>query len=188
MTAIRSWPSTGCTEARHGSLILACSTCANTHKWQRIMPPEVVTRWASQNGWQIDAKFKRSVCDRCVAALREKESEARMTNEAKKSVRAVWTLLEEHYDDDAKRYEHGWTDARVAAEAGMAEAYVAGIRSEHFGPTEDPRVVELRADIERASAESSKAFAELAELVRAEHDRHAKEMAALAQRAARLRL
>lgn len=68
--------------------------------------------------------------------------------EARKAHRAIIGWLEEAYDEPAQRYRAGFTDATIAKEAGAAEAYVAKVREEFFGPLGEPtEVTELRIEI-----------------------------------------
>ena len=69
------------------------------------------------------------------------------TSAASKGTKRVWALLLDHYDDDAKRYEPGHSDASIAKASGMALDVVARIREEHFGPDVDPRIAELEREL-----------------------------------------
>lgn len=71
-----------------------------------------------------------------------------------KLTRAIFALLEEHFDDKKRLYQDGWSDARVAKDTGASEAYVAAVRKGAFGElAEDPKVSALRGEIETLSTE-----------------------------------
>jgi hypothetical protein len=72
-----------------------------------------------------------------------------LQNPAPKIVRAVYSTLEDHFDDGARRYHTGWDDAKVAAHVGTSPQIVKALREEAFGKlAEDPRLGPLREDIE----------------------------------------
>lgn len=86
------------------------------------------------------------------------ETAAPMTtsDEARLAKRLVVAELEDHYDDKAKRYRAGHCDASIARTTGIAEAVVAKIRDEFFGPTappEPPELTRLRESIADAKTE-----------------------------------
>lgn len=57
---------------------------------------------------------------------------------AKKAKRMVYMALEDYYDDARKGYKPGHSDASIAKELDVAEAFVAKIREEDFGPISEP--------------------------------------------------
>lgn len=78
-----------------------------------------------------------------VAANGEPSDAARLAK------RLVIAALEDHYDDVAKRYRPGHTDASIAKEAGCAEAVVAKLREDLFGPLGEPdEIAELRGKLD----------------------------------------
>lgn len=65
--------------------------------------------------------------------------------------RLIYLALEDAYDEVAKRYKTGYSDASIAAEVGMAEALVKTIREESYGPLgEPPELTTLRGELTRA--------------------------------------
>lgn len=67
------------------------------------------------------------------------------TSDARKAQFAANRMLDEHYSEDLRRYEPGWSDARIAAETGAAETWVAETREAVYGPMGDPEVEALEA-------------------------------------------
>lgn len=81
---------------------------------------------------------------------------------AKRAHRLVMMLLEDQYDENAKSYRPGWTDAKVAQETGAAEAHVRETRERYFGPADmPPEVADL---LKQAAALHCDALAAAAEL------------------------
>lgn len=69
------------------------------------------------------------------------------TVDARKAQFAANRLLDEHYSDELRRYEAGWSDARIATETGAAEAWVAETREAVYGPMGDPEVEALESQL-----------------------------------------
>lgn len=69
------------------------------------------------------------------------------TVDARKAQFAANRLLDEHYVEDLRRYEAGWSDARIATETGAAEAWVAETREAVYGPMGDPEVEALEGQL-----------------------------------------
>lgn len=66
-----------------------------------------------------------------------------------KLMRAIYEGLEAHFDEKTKRFALGWSDEKVAAEAGASVQVVQKIRREAFGElAEDPKIAELKDDIQ----------------------------------------
>jgi hypothetical protein len=185
---VPNWPDTGCTASSNGGVLLSCKGCTASKRWPLAIAPAPARVWAERQGWQIDKKWREALCPTCAAAKKEQESKEAMTANAKKGTRRVWALLEEHYNEDTKCYDPEWSDERISNESGLSIEVVATTRAEHFGPIEDPRITELRAEVEAQAAALQAARAELESLVRAEPDKLDKAIADLARRANRLRL
>lgn len=124
------------------------------HTLDRMLPPDAMPRQLAQRGWRIARR--KATCPDCVtketttmpeptAITAPQEREA--TPDAKRVHRTVMEALMSVYDDDAKRYTGGYTDAKVAEETGAALAYVAKVREDYFGPIAEPaEIVALRED------------------------------------------
>lgn len=75
--------------------------------------------------------------------------------------RIIVAKLEEVYADETAGYKTPWTDAKVAVDLGVPQAWVVAIRDELFGPANDNQ--EIRDMMERATAAASEAHKLLAE-------------------------
>jgi len=68
-----------------------------------------------------------------------------------KITRALFALLEEHFDDTHRQYRPGWTDAKIAKTLQVSETVVATTRRTHFGEMQgDPEIAALRSELDRA--------------------------------------
>lgn len=69
------------------------------------------------------------------------------TPEARAARRKVIELLEDHFSNGA--YSIGWSDKRIAGEAGLGEPAVAAIREDFFGPIRvSPELLALRIEVD----------------------------------------
>lgn len=145
------------------------------HALDKMLPPDAMPRQLAQRGWRIARR--KATCPDCVTKEKNVSShlvtraelsaepfsrqpaappppavaavapEREATPDAKRVHRTVMEALMSVYDDDAKRYTGGYTDARVAEETGAALAYVAKVREDYFGPIAEPaEIVALRKD------------------------------------------
>lgn len=81
---------------------------------------------------------------------------------APKISHAVFQCLDGVFDPAKRLYKSGYTDQRVARECGTSEEVVAYLRTETFGTlAEDPRISNLRDDLELLRMESAETFAKL---------------------------
>lgn len=123
------------------------------HTLDKMLPPDAMPRQLAQRGWHLARR--RATCPDCVT--KEKTTMAEQTAQpapvreqtpaAKKVHRSVMEALMIAYDDDAKRYTGGYTDAKVAEETGAATEYVQKVREDYFGPIAEPEeIVALRQD------------------------------------------
>lgn len=79
-----------------------------------------------------------------------------------KITHAVFQLLDGVFDPLKRLYKSGYTDQRVAREAGTTEEIVAYLRNETFGAlAEDPRISNMRDDLELLRMEAAETFAKL---------------------------
>lgn len=74
-------------------------------------------------------------------------AKAEPSDAAKRARRLIYMALEDYYDDTAKRYRAGHSDASIAEEVGVAVSVVASIRESDFGPLGVPEEI---ADLQRA--------------------------------------
>lgn len=98
-------------------------------------------------------------------APQAKEEETIMKNgltPSPKITHAVFQLLDGVFDPLKRLYKSGYTDQRVAREAGTTEEIVAYLRNETFGAlAEDPRISNMRDDLELLRMEAAETFAKL---------------------------
>lgn len=93
---------------------------------------------------------------------------------ARNQRRLAFMSIEEAYDEAAKRYRPGFSDATIAAELKMAENAIKLIREEFFGPAappEPPEIIALRQELETAGDQ--------AQTFRADADKMASQASAL---------
>lgn len=120
--------------------------------------PDAVAKKMLGQGWKLghrllcpDAYRKKETAE--VAAIMEAaqlhiEPEEPMAEDiiippaptpaAGRALRLVFMALEDYYDDKAKAYKPGHSDASIAKETGVAESKVKQIREESFGPLAVP--------------------------------------------------
>lgn len=104
----------------------------------------------------VSAPGKLSLNERAAGRPTPASSDA-----ARLAKRFVIAALEDHYDDVNKRYKPGHSDKTIAKEAGCAEAVVADLREDMFGPIGEPdEFSDLRAKIAAAEAACESILAE----------------------------
>lgn len=143
---VNNWPITRTTHVRDGRLILSCSRCNSERSWKNIPPTTQVRKAAIRGGWKV-TDWKEATCPDCntksnMTDKAEAEKRAQIANR-----RTVTRYLSLHYDIEDQGYTDGWNDARIAKETGLAEAFVALVRDEGFGPAEDPRLIAAREEL-----------------------------------------
>lgn len=79
-----------------------------------------------------------------------------------KITHTVFQHLDDVFDAERRLYKNGYSDQRVARDCGTTEEIVAWLRSETFGElAEDPRLGNIRDDLELLRMESAETFAKL---------------------------
>lgn len=147
-----------------GGFIVArvqCQTagCKADHevRFRQLPAPDIIDQKFRQQGW--DPKKPR--CARHSRnPLHAKPKEASMATTAPKTSQAaiaaqakMFGLLQTHFDADEGCYRSGYSDAKIAAETGLAVELVAGVRSQAFGDLKEPdEVAQLASDIEALSS------------------------------------
>jgi len=145
-----------------------CRECGRSEEWtaQSMPAPDLVVVKFRQKGWVI--RSGKPVCDQC-SNTRKERTEMTPTppvprpvlkaptgdkpipsDAARAQRRLAFMAIEEAYDDTAKRYKPGHSDASIAKAVGCAEGLVATVRNENFGPAvppEPPEVARLRQEI-----------------------------------------
>lgn len=154
----------------HGAVtwVVVCKVCKKEHRarWSPSTPPEAMVKSLRAKGWQI-GNGHDPVCN-CVKNRRQKMGASELRNGTALTVvgsdpksqtqaklnRAIFGLLEDHFDDEKRLYREGWSDARVAKETGASESFVTSTRAMAFGDlAEDPKITALRDDIQLATME-----------------------------------
>lgn len=96
--------------------------------------------------------------------------------------RAVFAMLEDHFDEQRGAYRDGWNDDRVAAETGASPAFVSALRNEAFGPLKDPEIDAIRRDLDELNRRITNTRSGIAE----RHDRAVADLDTLVDMAAKL--
>jgi hypothetical protein len=158
------------------------------------MSPEGIAQKFRNKGWVIGSRNGRDVCPGCAARKRKSKAESlekQATNVINMKIaaepprqmtrddrRVIFAKLNDVYIDEAKGYDNGWSDLRVAKDLGVPLAWVKEIREENFGlesANEDARaimkeVLELLAQINQKQkqfeAAREKLSADLAEIAK----------------------
>lgn len=142
---------------------ITCDGCGARDEWSALnMPrPDVVRKKIEARDWSLR---KGATCPDCLAKSKEKTltvvkiADAKPSDNAKVAERLLIRVMEdEAYDETARRYKPGFSDARMAADTGLSEKHVAAVRERLFGPAGEPdEVTELRRAIDGLTSELGK--------------------------------
>lgn len=89
-------------------------------------------------------------------------TQPKMPTPSPKITHAVFQLLDGVFDPAKRLYKSGYTDQRVARECGTSEEVVLYLRVETFGQlAEDPRISNIRDDLELLGMDAAEKFAAL---------------------------
>lgn len=81
---------------------------------------------------------------------------------AKRAHRLVMMALEDYYDEKAKAYKPGWSDAKIATDTGASAAHVKQTRESYFGPLgEPPELTKIKQEVTEASRKVDHVLREL---------------------------
>lgn len=127
---------------------LQCARCPTIghRSMGAMLPPEAIDKKFKQAGWRVDPH----VCPDCQRKPKERPQAmtARPSPAAMKAQAQMFHLLSSHFDADTGRYAKGWSDAKIAADTGLAGDVVAEFRDAGFGALKDaPEIVAIRAEI-----------------------------------------
>lgn len=122
-----------------------CSTCGfeESHGSKINVPSATLANVFRRRGWEIDSKYKKALCPGC---QREREA-MKKTPDVIKAERAMYGLLDLHYDTETKRYRDGFTDEKVAKECGLSVGIVADAREAAYGPLLNPVIIEAEVKL-----------------------------------------
>jgi hypothetical protein len=148
--------------------------CSRKHIVDVTVPmgfhPDGIAKRMLSAGWTIGRKL---VCPDCQRKPKETKmvmtlvpdpagEEPKPTPAAGRARRLVYMALEDYYDEAAKQYKPGHSDASIADDCGVAAALVKTIREESYGPLAEPsEVAALRAELVRATALAKEGAEEL---------------------------
>lgn len=133
-----------------------CSRCGVERVWSYGTGTGIpfMMKHLRASGWEHDRRGP--VCDTCVNAEKSKVTKPETLSNPKLQ-RKVFALLDDHFDEDSRRYRPGWSDKKVADEAQTSVQFVEGLRRGAYGElAEDPAVTALRGEIEALSDEAKK--------------------------------
>jgi hypothetical protein len=152
-------------EHKRLSWVVTCG-CNATEAFQfpPTAHPDMMYKGVRQHGWRIEKK-RAPVCVECIKSEKAPKEQFVMSaptptistvDPNKKIMRRVYALLDDHFDEQTKRYAKGWNDERVAKEADTSLALVIATRKEAYGDlAEDPEVtimLDELAEFEAATA------------------------------------
>lgn len=167
---VPNWPSTG-TTSYTDRLRIKCSSCQAVEDIgdTTLYPPSKARQVVERRGWRVSKKWKHAKCLECRRKrAAEQAADDAMTNGTQsRGLRRTILLLEEHFDEQAKPYEAGWSDERIAKEIGMSEDFIAGVRENCYGPLEDPRIAELRELLTTARQQLDREVSEIEQMLKA---------------------
>lgn len=133
-----------------------CETCGAERIWNigDNAPIEALRQFRTKAGWQVHKG--KCTCPTCVnEAKMSKIANAPTANNnsaaletSMKLQRKVYTMLDEHFDEDKRLYRDGWSDKKIADAVGTAPVYVETVRRAAYGElAEDPILTALKKDI-----------------------------------------
>lgn len=108
-----------------------------------LLPANMIQKKFEQKGWIIGQNPKWDTCPDCskkekVVALKVVDAvEKALADEPRTMTRddrrVIFAKLDEVYLDEARGYERGWSDHKVASDLGVPRKWVETIRAENFG-------------------------------------------------------
>ena len=173
---------------------IRCGKCSKTADWVRNSGrfkcgPEHpgIARHFETEGWAVGGGSAADRCPTCLivkpgekavsslrlviqeeaalAAAKEKQNapaEREMTREDR---RLILAKLNEVYLDEARGYERGWTDHKLATDLGCPKAWIAELREVNFGPARDNEEIrEFAEKVKELGVESRKLEKEAADI------------------------
>jgi hypothetical protein len=148
---------------------IVCSACdhVETKGWGPRTSPEIMVRNFRRAGWTVGRGI-RPLCPSCSSNREAKEvKDTPLVGPSPKIARRVFGLLDDHFDEETRRYRPGYSDERVAKEADTAIELVMRLRREAYGElAEDPKLTELRDELELAKLGFEEAYQEAMEQLR----------------------
>jgi hypothetical protein len=132
-------------------IAVVCSRCQSqdTQGASMGVPASRAAKNFRTRGWRIDRKCHEAVCPRC----QEEESSMKQSPEAIRAQAKLYSLLEEHFDPEKKRYRLDWTDDKVSKACSLSVDQVSATREALYGPMVDPAVAKAEAEIDRIQAQ-----------------------------------
>lgn len=109
-----------------------CPKCVAGHRAERR-----ARRVKPINNCSITSQEDAAMLQKAVTTIPPAVSETAPPEIGRAERRVIWAKLEEVYQDETAGYRTPWTDAAVAKDLGVPQAWVVAIREENFGPAAD---------------------------------------------------
>jgi len=124
---------------------VVCSSCGATqsHGSTPGVPANTLANNFRKRGWEIDRRHRAATCPACLETIAMK-----LSPDAIRATHKLFELLEQHYDQERRRYREAWTDAAMAKECGLATDVVATHREALYGPMVSPALLEAEAELD----------------------------------------
>ena len=160
---------------------IVCGDCGKTENFRmsksKPLPAVALVKKGQQLGWVMGHKRKHDLCPKCVAKrvttnanvikLETTVSHTAPTvttlptkapaprEPSRDDKRIIFDKIDEHYLGETLGYEAGFTDAAIAKDLGVPEAWVRGIREDFFGPTGNEEIVAMTGELKKLDAKLS---------------------------------
>jgi hypothetical protein len=158
------------------------------------MAPDVVEKNFKRKGWEVGVNEKHDFCPACVEQRRlerrarrapqatalklvstqgESMPQVAVTVDAPRKMgfddrRIILAKLQDVYLNETSGYQSPWTDAKVATDLGVPQAWVEELREQNFGPAADNQEIRAMLDRVEINAKEAKNLLHEAKAVRAE--------------------
>jgi hypothetical protein len=145
----------------NGKVSRITCACGAQSEWRlagRMPPAEIIQKHFIQQGWRLDRHA--ALCPACQQKrkpIMEKQKAAaplslalasHPSEAARAAKKLVFMALMDYYDEAAKAYKPGHSDAKIATECGVAEDFVRKLREADFGPLAAPSELQaLHAEV-----------------------------------------
>lgn len=151
-------------------VLVTCKHCGPLEAFHAAnrMPPDKLVRILRERGWFIGNSAAKHVCpvhqahkpeskpkeqpmpanDPTPAPVLRAVPDAKPSHDARAAKREAMAMLEETFNVTKGQFAPGITDVTIADMTGLAEAAVAQLREEFFGPLQEPDGLrEVRAEL-----------------------------------------
>lgn len=126
---------------------ITCAECGATE--QRLRSNAYPGELFAKVGWEVGNNERHDRCPACVkgkvihmAEHKKPEPATERTTMSREDARLLSRTIEDHWDEVNGCYQMGWSDTKLADDAGVPIDWVKAIRERDFGGTgEDPTLV-----------------------------------------------